>query len=98
MDRATAGEIISIYGTGFGTTNPPTSSATLVTQPNPIAKPVTVTIGGVNANVIYAGVSLPGVTQLNVQVPAGLVPGNQPVVASAAGFQTALTAYLPVGN
>jgi uncharacterized protein (TIGR03437 family) len=95
---AGAGEIISIYGTGFGATNPPTSSATLVTQPNPIAKSVTVTIGGLNANVVYAGVTLAGVTQLNVQVPVGLLPGNQPVVASAAGFQTASTAYLPVGN
>jgi uncharacterized protein (TIGR03437 family) len=69
-----------------------------VTVPNPIAKAVTVTIGGVNANVTYAGVTLAGVTQLNVQVPAGLAPGNQPVVASAAGFQTVSAAYLPVAN
>ena len=69
-----------------------------MTMPNPIAKSVTVTIGGLNANVIYAGVTLAGVTQLNVQVPAGLSAGNQPVVASAAGFETASTAYLPVGN
>jgi uncharacterized protein (TIGR03437 family) len=95
---AKAGEIISIYGTAFGPTSPPTSSASLVAWPNPIAKSVTVTIGGLPANVTYAGITLAGLTQLNVEVPAGLSPGNQPVVASAAGFQTASTAYLPVGN
>jgi uncharacterized protein (TIGR03437 family) len=95
---ASPGEIISIYGTGFGATNPATPSATLVTQPNPIAKSVTVTIGGLDAKVIYAGVTLPGVTQINVRVPAGLSSGNQPVIANAAGFQTTFTAYLPVGN
>jgi uncharacterized protein (TIGR03437 family) len=95
---AQPGEIISIFGTGFGATSPATSSTTLVSVPNPIAKAVTVTIGGVNANVTYAGVTLAGVAQLNVQVPADLPPGNQPVVASAAGFQTVSAVYLPVAN
>jgi uncharacterized protein (TIGR03437 family) len=95
---AKVGEIISIFGTGFGEISPATSLATLVTLPNPIAKPVTVTLGGVNASVIYAGVTEAGVTQLNVQVPTGLAPGNQPVTASAAGFKTASVAYLAVAN
>jgi uncharacterized protein (TIGR03437 family) len=95
---ATAGEIISIYGTGFGPTSPATPSGMLVAQPNPIAKTVTVTIGGLTADVIYAGVTQAGVVQLNVRVPAGLQPGKELVTANAAGFQTSSDAYLAVGN
>jgi uncharacterized protein (TIGR03437 family) len=95
---ASPGEIIVLYGTGFGATNPATPSGTLVSQPNPIAKSVTVTIGGVNADVIYAGVIEAGLVQLNVRVPSGLQPGDQTVTANVAGFQSVSSALLPIGN
>jgi uncharacterized protein (TIGR03437 family) len=93
-----AGEIISIYGTGFGATNPPTPANTLLTDANPLAKAVTVTIGGVNATVAWAGITAPGLVQVNVQIPAGLAPGNQPVMANLAGFQTLPGVFLPIGK
>jgi uncharacterized protein (TIGR03437 family) len=95
---ASPGEIIILYATGFGATNPATPSGTLVSQPNPIAKAVTVTIGGASANVIYAGVTEAGLVQLNVRVPPGLQAGDQIVTANVAGFQTASSTLIPVGN
>ena len=52
---------------------------------------VTVTIGGVNANVIYSIAAPPyvaGLYQMAVTVPAGLATGSQPVVATSGGMQS----------
>jgi uncharacterized protein (TIGR03437 family) len=95
---AVAGETISIYGTGFGATDPPTAANTVLTQPNPLAKPLTVTIGGMNATVAWAGITAPGLVQVNVQMPAGLPPGNQPLMANVAGFQTLPGVFVPIGK
>lgn len=95
---AAAGEVISIYGTGFGATNPPTPSDTVSIAANALAKPVTVTIGGVNATVVWAGMTAPGLVQMNVRIPAGLAPGDQPLAANVAGFQTLPGVFLPIGN
>ncbi|HWB85121.1 MAG TPA: carbohydrate binding domain-containing protein [Bryobacteraceae bacterium] len=95
---AVAGETISIYGTGFGATDPATPANMLFTQANPLAKPVTVTIGGVDATVVWAGMTAPGLVQVNVQIPDGLAPGNQPLMANAAGFQTLPGVFVPIGK
>jgi uncharacterized protein (TIGR03437 family) len=49
---------------------------------------VTVTIGGVSAEVPFAGLApgLVGLYQVNAIVPAGITPGSQvPLILSAAG-------------
>ena len=62
------------------------NNANSATKPAP---PVTATIGGVAATVQYAGTAsglVAGVTQVNVQVPAGVKAGNSvPVVLTGAG-------------
>ncbi len=52
--------------------------------------PVTVTVGGVPANVAFVGIppGLVGVTQLNFVVPATVPAGPQPVVVSVGGVKT----------
>jgi uncharacterized protein (TIGR03118 family) len=66
---AVPGEVIVLYGTGFGPTNPAvdglvaTSSANLATSP-------AFTIGVGPATVQFAGLSGPGLDQINVMVPA----------------------------
>ena len=95
---ASPGEIITLYATGFGATAPATPSGVVVSQPNPIARPVTVMIGGVDADVIYAGITEAGLVQINVRIPTGLQVGDQTVAANVAGFQTASSALIPVGN
>ncbi len=74
----TEGEIIILYGTGFGPTNPPVPNGKLITTAANLATTPTVTIGGQNAEVQFAGVSEAGLYQFNVVVPKGLTPGTTP--------------------
>ncbi len=80
-----AGETISIYGTGL-TVNTPGVAAALPS----------VTIGGLTAQVIFAGQINAGVTQINLVVPAGLPSGDAAVVASLGGQQSQPNAFLSV--
>jgi uncharacterized protein (TIGR03437 family) len=85
---AQPGETILLYGTGFGPTNPPLLTDQLVATPSPLANTVQVTIGGVAATVVYAGLVESGLYQLNVTVPASLTSGNAAVVATVGGLST----------
>ena len=69
---ALCGSIVSFYATGQGSS----------------AGAVTLTIGGYQAQLPYAGPApgFPGLMQINAQIPGGfLAPGNQPVVLSIGG-------------
>jgi len=75
---AKAGDSITIYGTGGGVTNPLGITGALwsITASLPtLTPPVSVSIGGTNAMVLYAG-SAPtlesGYFQINVALPSGL--------------------------
>jgi uncharacterized protein (TIGR03437 family) len=62
-----------------------------------VTQPVTATIGGVAANVLYAGPApglVNGVIQVNLTIPAGLAPGPQAVVITVgtASSQKGITA------
>ena len=92
---ASVGEVIELYGTGFGPTSPPVAVSQAAFPPAQLAAPVTVTIGGATAQVAWAGLIGPGLYQINVEVPA--VPmGDQPVSLSVSGFQSAPSVYLAV--
>ena len=74
---ASAGSVIMVYGTGFGALNPPLSDGQAATDAVPTLLPVTATVGGVPANVLYAGAApglVAGLVQINLQIPAGLAP------------------------
>jgi uncharacterized protein (TIGR03437 family) len=71
--------VVLVYLTGDGQTDPPGTDGKLATTVFPkTAQAVTVSIGGVNADVLYAGVaplSVAGFTQINARVPAGAPSG-----------------------
>jgi uncharacterized protein (TIGR03437 family) len=94
---AVPGELIEIYGTGFGPANPAAPTAQLVSQAAPLSLPATVTIGGVNAQVQWAGLVSSGLYQLNVQIPNGAT-GDQPVQASVSGFQSVANVFIAVAQ
>ena len=80
---ARAGDMISIYGTGGGVTNPIGVNGGFwpVTAPFPtLIPPVSVTIGGTNAEVLYSG-SAPtlesGYFQINALLPVSLPKSTQ---------------------
>jgi uncharacterized protein (TIGR03437 family) len=84
---ARPGEIILLYGVGFGPANPPQPSGQLVTAAAPLAYPVQIAIGGVAASVAYAGLTASGLYQFNATVP-NLPDGDAAVVASISGVST----------
>jgi uncharacterized protein (TIGR03437 family) len=91
---AQAGNIILLYGTGFGPTNPPTNFGQTFAGAPPTANTVTCTIGGVYTNVQFAGLVAPGEYQINIVVPSGLPSGDNLVVLTVGGVTTQANAYL----
>ena len=85
---AKPGETVLLYGTGFGPTSPAVPTADQVTAAEPLANTVKVTIGGVAATVVFAGLSGSGLDQLNVTIPSSLASGDAAVVATVGGVST----------
>ena len=71
----------------------------LVGSPAPLSDltQLHVTIGGVPATVRFAGITFPGVYQVNVIVPP-LANGDQPIQATIAGVSTQAGISLPIKN
>jgi uncharacterized protein (TIGR03437 family) len=86
---ASRGTFIQIYATGGGPTSPPSVAGDVALTPASLTLPVTLTIGGVNAEVLYAGNApgeVVGVVQINAVVPQSLTPGPAlPVVMTIGG-------------
>ena len=65
-----------IYCTGAGITNPPSADGAVIAAPYPqLTQPVSVTIGGLDAPVLYSGAApgaIAGLTQINAQVPSAV--------------------------
>lgn len=85
---ARPGEIIVVYGTGFGPTTPQAPSGRVVLQAAPLANQVSVWIGNVPATVLWAGLSGAGLYQLNLIVPETLPDGDAEIVAEIGGMRT----------
>jgi trimeric autotransporter adhesin len=81
---AKAGSIVTLFITGAGATNPPSTDGSLATVPLPLpVAQVTVAIGGKSATVNYAGASLGtvnGIIQVNATVPSGLPAGAASII------------------
>jgi uncharacterized protein (TIGR03437 family) len=84
---AKPGEVVVLYGNGFGRTDTPVQSGLPVHWGELTTLP-SIQIGGVEAQVVYAGLVGPGEFQFNVVVPASLPPGDQAVTATYGGFST----------
>ncbi len=88
---AKPGDILTLYATGLGPTNPSLGPGAQATAIAPTTTPVTVTIGGITlstADILYAGLSpgsISGLYQINVRVPAGVPAGDVPVTITIGG-------------
>jgi uncharacterized protein (TIGR03437 family) len=79
--------VLALYATGFGPTSPAVSPGTVFNGSAATSNPVAVTVGGVPAAVLYAGLVGAGLYQLNVAMPDG-VSGEQEIVAEVTGVKT----------
>jgi endo-1,4-beta-xylanase len=82
---AAAGSVIQVFATGGGTISGGAVDGAPSPGPGSQTLPVSATIGGIGAGVLYAGPApglVNGVLQVNVAVPVGLAVGPQAVVIS----------------
>lgn len=89
-------EIIMLYGTGFGATNPIITTGFVFTNAAPLAQSVTATVGGMPADVQGFLVS-PGLYQFNLTVP-NLPNGDAPLAITIGGLSTPDGLMLTVGQ
>ncbi len=88
---AAGGSVVQILATGGGAVKGGAANGALAVGAGEQTLAVTVTIGGVNAPVIYAGPApglVNGVMQVNAMVPAGLAPGPQPLLITVGGVRS----------
>ena len=86
------GEVVVLYGTGFGPTNPPIPNGQVVSTAAPLVTVPALTIGGITispSDIQFAGQSLTGLYQFNVKLPDSIGNGDQKVVATVGGISTA---------
>lgn len=95
---ALPGEIVEVFGSGFGDTNPggepgwiDTSAAPLTALGEP-----TVAIGGLSAEIVYAGLTGAGLNQVNLRIPA-LPAGRHPVRVPMRGIAGSFWGEMLVG-
>jgi uncharacterized protein (TIGR03437 family) len=93
---ARPGEVVLLFGTGFGLTNPALPPGQLVGAPSPLANQVQISVGGATANVQYSGLIGPGLYQFNVAIPATATTGSAAVVATINGIQSQTGVTIPV--
>jgi uncharacterized protein (TIGR03437 family) len=88
---ATAGDVIELYATGLGAVQPAVATGMRPSGlPATVAAP-TVTIGGIDAPVVFSGLAgcCVGLNQINVKVPPGVTPGSAvPVVLTIGGIKS----------
>ena len=98
---AARGEIVMIWGTGGGPTVPASTDGQFTTGTYPIVPPpVTATVGGLDAEVIWAGAApgmVAGINQFNVRVPSGAASGkNVPIILKVGSVASPATVTLAV--
>ena len=81
---ARPGETLLLYAFGFGLPSTPLVNGSSAQTGRLPTLPV-VQIGGLPANVLFAGVTAPGLYQLNVVVPAAVPDGDNAVTATLNG-------------
>jgi uncharacterized protein (TIGR03437 family) len=90
---ANPGDVIVLFGTGEGLVSPVPGDGTISSAPAPVPQlQVTVTIGGMPAEVRYAGAApglAAGVIQINAVIPAGITPTHHvPVTWNAGSYSS----------
>jgi len=72
-DPARPTQAISLFGTGFGPTRIPVLDGFAASTTNPITGAIRVTVGGIDAHILFAGLSpnSPHLYQVNAIIPVG---------------------------
>jgi uncharacterized protein (TIGR03437 family) len=96
---AQSGDVLTIYGVGFGPVTGGFTAGTIVTAANSLNTPVQFFFGNTQATVDYSGLapSFTGLYQFDVVVPAGLAANSaEPISFSLGGVKSTQTLYIAV--
>jgi uncharacterized protein (TIGR03437 family) len=96
---ARPGEVITLYGIGFGSVSPAVTPGNIATELARVTNSVTVQFGSTPANIQYAGLApgFVGLYQFNVEVPA-VTAGDHALVVSVNGTAVAQNVFLTTGQ
>jgi len=96
---AKAGDLLQLYATGLGDTNPVPPDGIPLREPYPAnVTRFRATIGGRTAAVLFVGMTYNGVFQVNLEVPNGLTGGEQPLVLFADNIASQPNLLLSIAN
>jgi uncharacterized protein (TIGR03437 family) len=96
---AKAGDIVTLYGIGFGGVTPSMNAGVVVSQSNHLTSPFSMSVAGANATLGYYGLA-PGFTglyQFNLTIPQ-VAPGNSALTFNLGGSTGSQTLYIATGN
>jgi uncharacterized protein (TIGR03437 family) len=94
---ARPGEVILVFGTGFGPTNPVVATDQVVSGAPAITTPVRIRFGETVASFAGTGnLVAAGLYQFNVTVPATLANGDYPLIAEVGGVISSGNVYLAI--
>ncbi len=96
---AKPGDVLTLYGVGFGPVSPNIPAGQLVQQLNTLSLPLQLSIGGIPATPLYDGLApdFTGLYQFNVTMPAAAA-GNAALTFTLNGVSGTQTLYVAAGN
>ena len=95
---AHAGDVLTAFGVGWGPTTSSDPIGTIASAARKLTSTYTLTLGGMPVATYYMRDYRPriaGLYQINFTVPAGVSPGNQPLVLTVNGRHPLRIALLP---
>jgi uncharacterized protein (TIGR03437 family) len=99
MRPAKSGDVITMYGIGFGPVSPTTGAGVIDTQATNLTNALKILFGQTEATVLYAGLApnFVGLYQFNVQVP-NVSANDWPVSIQVGGTTVAQNVFITTGQ
>jgi uncharacterized protein (TIGR03437 family) len=93
---ALPGDILDLYMGGLGATADPSKFVTnqVFSGAYPVSTPIAATVGGEQAQVIFAGLTSPGLYLVRIAIPSDLTAGPKAIQISTGGSQTSSSLVL----
>ena len=85
---AKAGDVVELFGVGFGPTTPTVLAGTTFSGSAPINGALSLRINNILVEPSFVGLSGPGLYQINLVIPPGLGEGDLSIRAGIGGMQT----------
>ena len=99
---AKPGDILTLFGTGLGVTDPAFGPGELPGAAAQVTAPVSISLGGVtlaSSDALYVGVTQnAGLYQVNLRVPDGVPEGDQALVITVGGVSSPAGAFITVSR